>query len=138
MAVILAIFWMYLMSNCARCLAITSVALIMLIFVGGGAFCIVYGITGGGNKDATTGLYAGGGGLLFFGLIFSCCLYCNRNSLETAIAIIDASADFFIDTKRIVFVSIFYFFVAMIFFFLWVACEVSALSMNDFTKGPGP
>merc|ERR1712166_84158 len=55
----------------------------------------------------------GGGILLFMGLIFVCMIWCNRTSLETAIAIIDASADFFIDTKRLILVSIMYFFVAI-------------------------
>jgi hypothetical protein len=59
--------------------------------------------------------------------------------LETAIAIIDASADFMNDTKRLVLVSVFYFFVSMIIFFLWVFAVACVFSMVEFgdpkTKG---
>jgi choline transporter-like protein 2/4/5 len=66
-------------------------------------------------------------------------LWCNRTSLETAIAIIDASADFFIDTKRLIFVSIMYFFIGMFIFFLWLGALACVASLSTFeppaTKG---
>lgn len=73
--------------------------------------------------------------MVLFGLLFMCMLWCNRKSLETAIAIIDASADFFIDTKRLIFVSITYFFVTVIFFMLWIVASACAISLSDFGTG---
>merc|ERR1712166_1136714 len=66
----------------------------------------------------------GGGILLFMGLIFVCMIWCNRTSLETAIAIIDA--------KRLILVSIMYFFVAMIIFLAWLTACVFVASMAKF------
>jgi hypothetical protein len=63
--------------------------------------------------------------------------FCNRTSLETAIAIIDASADFMIDTKRLILVSVFYFIVTMIIFFLYLFAIASVFSLVEF-KDPTP
>jgi len=76
--------------------------------------------------------------LAVLGLMLVCCVYCNRNSLETAIAIVDASADFFMATKRIVLVSTIYFIISMLFFLLWIAGQICVMSLNSFTKGHGP
>jgi hypothetical protein len=76
--------------------------------------------------------------LALMGLMFLCCVWCNRNSLETAIAVVDASADFFVATKRIVLVSITYFIISMLFVLLWAAGQVCVMSMNTFVKGKGP
>ena len=83
------------------------------------------------------GLLITGGVLLFFGLCTICCVWCNRTSLETAIAIIDASADFMIDTKRLVLVSVFYFLLTMIIFFIWLFSVASVFSLVEFDD-PSP
>lgn len=120
---IVSSMFMYLMSKCARCLAMTGVAILLLSFFGGGGACFYFAISGASENDAKTALLITGGVLVFFGLCTMCMIWCNRNSLETAIAIIDASADFMFDTKRLVIVSIMYFIVAMIFIFTWLfAC----------------
>lgn len=70
--------------------------------------------------------------LLVFGLLFMLCLYCYRESLKAAIAIIDATADFLIDTKRLILVSIAYFFISMIVFFMFIFAVGSVFSMVEF------
>ena len=106
-----------MMSACARGLAIFSLVLLFISFFGGAGACF-YMTT---KVDAEKTIYMISGAILaVMGLIFVCCIYCNRNSLETAIAIVDASADFFIATKRIVFVSMSYFVISTMFFFLWI------------------
>ena len=77
----------------------------------------------------------GGAVLLLLGALFVCMIWCYRNALDIAIAIIDAAADFLIDTKRIILVSIGYFFVSFLCFMIWVVAEFSMLGMNDFVKG---
>jgi hypothetical protein len=78
-----------------------------------------------------------GGVLEFFGLCTVCCIWCNRTSLETAIAIIDASAEFMIDTKRLLLVSVGYFLLTMVIFFLWLFSLVSVFSLVEF-EAPTP
>lgn len=46
-------------------------------------------------------------GILF--LFFNCMLYCYRDKLKVAIAVIDAAADYYAATKRLFFVSLLYF-----------------------------
>ena len=79
-----------------------------------------------------------GGVCIFLGMCTLCMVYCYRKSLETAIAIINASADFQMDTKRLVFVSIFYFFVSMVIFFLWIFACACVFSMCDFEDPEKP
>ena len=45
----------------------------------------------------------------FMFLLFNCALYCYRDKLKVAIAVIDAAADYYAATKRLIFVSLFYF-----------------------------
>jgi len=47
-------------------------------------------------------------------------VWCYRDSLEVAIAILDAAADFFMATKRIVLVSVFYYAMSMGVIMLWI------------------
>lgn len=74
--------------------------------------CYIIGIAAGlylyAVKKNTAGLIiAACIGFLF--LIFNCLLYCYRDKLKVAIAVIDAAADYYAATKRMIFVSIFYF-----------------------------
>ena len=124
---------MWMMSVCARGLAIFSLLLLLISFFGGAGACFYMSTK---HTESTIFLISGGA-LAAFGLIFTCCVYCNRNSMSTAIAIVDASADFFISTKRIVLVSMGYFLISMLFVLLWVAGQICVMSLNDFKKGDG-
>lgn len=126
---IVAMTFMWLMSNCARCLAMCAIGILLLSFFGGGAACIFVGLS-----PSNTPLLISGGVLLVFGLLTVCMLWCNRTSLETAIAIIDASADFMIDTKRLILVSIMYFFVFVIWLLMWLFAVACVISMSKFEK----
>lgn len=57
----------------------------------------------------------------FLFLIFNCTLFCYRDRLKIAIAVIDAAADYYAATKRLIFVSIFYFILHIVMFGLMVA-----------------
>lgn len=67
-------------------------------------------------------------------LIFNCCLFCFKDDLDIAIAVIDTSADFYNDTKRLMFVSVFY---GVVFLIVSLASAWSMLmiySMNTYVK----
>jgi len=130
-ALILSVIFMWMMSACARGLAMFSLVLLFISFFGGAGACLYMS-----TKSPEQTIFLISGCILgVCGLIFVCCVYCNRNSLETAIAIVDASADFFIATKRIVFVSLGYFMISMLFVLLWIAGQVCVMSLNTFEKG---
>jgi len=128
--------FMKLMSECARCLAMTAIAIMLLSYFGGGLACL-FMATKSKEENQKYGLLATGGILIVLGLCTLLCLWCYRKSLETAIAIIDATADFLIDTKRLILVSIWSFFVTMVIFFLWLFAVASVFSMVEFND-PSP
>lgn len=70
--------------------------------------------------------------------VFSTCLWCCWSSLKVAINVIDASADFIMRAKRIVFVPIVYFFVAALITVLWAVCYANVVSLNEITPGTSP
>jgi len=53
-------------------------------------------------------------------------------SLNIAIAIIDAAADFFVSTKRIILVQIFFFAMSMFVLMFWMGAQLCVYSLNDF------
>ena len=61
------------------------------------------------------------------------CLACNYQSLKVSIAIIETAADWFADTKRIVFVSAAYFFVAILTLAVWIGAMVGVASLGSIT-----
>lgn len=58
-------------------------------------------------------------------------LFCFWNKLQIAIAVIDATADFMAATKRIVSVTIYYFFIAVIALLIGGFGLVGTVSMNE-------
>jgi hypothetical protein len=62
------------------------------------------------------------GGISFF--ILNCMLYCYKDKLAVAIAVIDAAADYYAATKRLIFVSLFFFLLHIIVFGLMVTAGI--------------
>jgi len=60
-------------------------------------------------------MFIGGAVFVIIGLFFDLMLWCYWSSFKEAIAIVDATADFFVATKRIIFVSISSFFTQFLF-----------------------
>lgn len=156
-AICLSLGFIWCLSKFARCMAYTAIALLLLILLGGGAIMIVMGLSKGsdeydkakstsvGSAASMTGnavaLSATGGTdkssfiivgvvMLLIGAIVLCTVWCYRKSLEVAIAVIDASADFLISTKRIILVSVMYFMVAVITAIIWVVCIITISGIN--------
>lgn len=68
--------------------------------------------------------------LALFGGLFLCCVLCYKQSLNLAIDVIDASADFLKKTKRIILVSVLFFTISLISVFVWIVAQGMVLSLN--------
>jgi hypothetical protein len=68
--------------------------------------------------------------------LYTCCVWCYWGDLETAINVVDASADFLADTFRIIFTPMFHFILTFIVLILWVAAMACVVSMNDIEASP--
>ena len=64
-------------------------------------------------------------------VLFNLALCCFWKQFKVAIAVVDATADFFAATKRIILVSVLYFFVTLIIIILWFAGFGCTLALND-------
>jgi hypothetical protein len=69
-------------------------------------------------------------GVLF--ILFNILLYCKWDKIKMAIAVIDATAEFFVETKRINFVSIMYFVLISMWVIFWGVCAIGMLSRTKF------
>ena len=61
---------------------------------------------------------------------FLLCMLCEYDALKIAIDVIDASADFLVETKRIIFVPVVHFFLEIAFILIWVWAFTYVLSLN--------
>jgi hypothetical protein len=64
-------------------------------------------------------------------------LYCYWDKLEVAIAVIDAAADYYAATKRLIFVSLFYFMLHIIVFGIMTATVFFMLGTVTWEYAPG-
>jgi Na+/phosphate symporter len=86
------------------------------------------------SEEATGALALG----IFIGLlacIFFTCVVCGRKHLALAIDVIDASADFTAENKRVILVPIVYFFISLIFLVIWIGAMACVASLNDIEPG---
>ena len=58
-------------------------------------------------------------------------IICTFQSLRVAIAVIETAADFFADTKRIIFVPVLYFFIGISIFVMWIAAMICVASVGN-------
>ena len=132
MGFVYSILYIYALSRFANCLAKFSVLVIELGFIGG----IGASIMMSKNASSKSGYYIAAGvvGLMF--LMFNMMLWCFYKQFKVAIAVVDATADFFAATKRIVLVSVIYFFVTLIVIVVWFAAFGCTLSLNTITADP--
>jgi len=73
-----------------------------------------------------------------FGILTCCffaCVCCGKASLQAAIDVIDAAADFTVGNKRVIFVPIVYFVISFIFMLLWIGSMACVASLNDIKPG---
>lgn len=133
LGLVYTIIYLYLMSNCATCLAYMAIGLLEVIWLAGIAGCIYAGMNASKNGANPTGAWIGAGGCGVGFLFFNCMLCCFWSKLQVAIAVIDATADFMAATKRMVIVTIYYFIIAIIVFLIGGFGVVGTISMNEIT-----
>ena len=134
--ILFALSYLYFVSKYTREVAIATMGIIVTVLIGGGAAALIIAPNRPDNQQTPTTVM--GIIMILVGLIVICQIWCYRKSLETAIAIVDASANFFIDTKRIIGVSMTYFALSLITFLCWVVMELFLVSLMDFRKSGGP
>jgi len=131
----IALIYIKLMDWFAVWMAWISVILIEVGLVTSGYFFYHYDHKYGsiGSWWAMFGLWTAAG-------LYCLCLLCCFKALRISIAVIETAADWFADTKRILFVPLFYFSFAILVFAAW-ACGIvmlSSISENPIVaNGPG-
>ena len=115
MALVFCLVYIKVMSIFAETIAWAIVILVQIgFFVGSGACFYGYffmDLEAGGKTDLGSYVIAAACVLLVMGLLFMLAICCFRDSLSIAIDIIDASADFLDDTKKIIAVPVVFFFI---------------------------
>lgn len=122
--------YLYLMANCAQLLAYAAIGLVELMLlatIGGN----IYGATQ--VPDGRTGFFIGAGVAAFVFLVFNCMLWCYWSKLQVAIAVIDSTADFMVATKRLAFVTIYYFLNSLVAILIWAFGLIGIVSMGNIT-----
>lgn len=76
-------------------------------------------------------MYIGAGVWFFFILLFDCMLFFRYKYFQMAVAIVDAAADFFEATKRVILVSLFYGLVSLCFFAFVAISSVFIVGTSD-------
>lgn len=129
--------FMYMMSCCTMLLTYISILGVEAILVTG-MVSFVSLATGheGEDSKAKAGYWGGFAALMILFLIFNTLICCSWKRVKVAVAIIDCTADFMVDTKRLVFISLQYFIVGLVYFLFWVAACIGVIGLNEI--GPMP
>lgn len=70
-------------------------------------------------------------------IIFTILLFCTWSYIQTACDVLDATADFFADTKRIIPVQIAFFFFTLILIIIWIFGIMGLWSIATVKPDPG-
>jgi len=65
--------------------------------------------------------------------MYCLCIACNFRSLQISLAVIETAADYFAQTKRILIMPVIFFFMALIWFGLWVGGFMTVCSNGEIT-----
>jgi hypothetical protein len=118
------------MSRFANALAMIALLIVEAgIFGGAGMLFFLRGQPNVSDSDKGAYLWAACS-LLVFGLLYNMVLWCYWTTMKIAIALVDATADFFAATKRVIFVSCFYFFVTLIVTLFWLVGMSLVATLN--------
>lgn len=129
-AFVLSVIYIFLMSAFAEYLAWGLIFLVEIGVLVIGVGALVYYTQANGSKKGTAALWTGIACLLFF-VIFSMLLYCGWKHLKLAIEVVNCSADFLANTKRLLAVPFAYYLLLFMFFLFWVGSMVSVESMGN-------
>ena len=129
LGIIYTVMFMYALAYCTTTLAFISIAYIELFFLGGMAVSAYYAITTV-NGDSIWPLTLG---FAVAWLIFNLCLFCCWKKVKIAIAILDASADFLVETIRLSAVTFSYALLFCLYLVFFVVALMAVMSMNKVT-----
>ena len=137
-SLVLGLVYVKFMDWCAFWLAWFSVAVIQLSFILLGFFTLHVRSTILADRDTSNDKYSKylfWGTMLSWGLavVWYILLACNFRSLKVSIAIIETAADWFADTKRIIFVPVAYFVFGLILLAAWIAGMICVSSIGTIT-----
>lgn len=132
----LALFYIKFMDWCAVPVAWATIVLIEIAFIVSGYMSYDYAQSAinanGGNRDSTSAGALGVASVCWImAALFYLIMFCNWKSLKISIAIIETAADFFADTKRIIFMPLMYFALWVCTFIFWLWGLTGVLSITD-------
>ena len=136
LAIFITFAYIKFMDWCAYWLAWFSVVLLEAFFIGGGFGAWYLRKSLKEDDDKTNDDYnehLKWTAIVFWivAVAYFIIIVCNWKSLKVSIAIIETAADFFADTKRVVLVPLFYFFVALIVFGVWLGAIICVNSIGE-------
>jgi hypothetical protein len=131
--------YIYFMDKCAYWLAWISVALLQLILIGSGIGCYMYrqdlieGMTDEQISNSSLAYTLNWATWLCWiaAAIYYLLVICMFKSLKIAIAVIETAADYFADTKRVIFVPVLFFFVGIVIFCGWCGSIICVASIGE-------
>lgn len=130
-SLIYAFMYMWFLKTCTKFVAWLSIVLILVALIGMGAFAFWKSGTypeGNEMKD-----YMLGGAILLWvvAALYVLFLACIWSQLAVSIAILEAAADFVGETKRVMFLPVFFFFIMLISIICWIAGSICLFSVGD-------
>lgn len=90
------------------------------------------------QRQGVNHLWELGLAIIFFlaGIVYMIVVCCGFRELKIAVAIIDATADFIHDTKRVILVPFLFFFIMIFVTIFWMLCYLSMNSVGKITPSP--
>jgi len=137
---VITLIYIKLMDWFAVYMAWISVILIQAGLIGTGIMCYVYrtdALAKNANADETALWWGMLCSFIVAGLYYICIICCFKQ-LRVSISIIETAADWFADTKRIIFVPMGYFFLGCLVFGAWATALVMVCSISENGVGTDP
>lgn len=131
LSLVYSIIFIYMMSNFANCLAKFAILVIELCIMGAAGVSFYLRSNINYTPHQQKGYLIAGIVMVVVFLVFNMFLCCFWKQVEVAIAVLDATADFFAATKRVALVAVFYFLVSIVMFVGWIAAIGGVVSLND-------
>jgi len=136
-AVVVTLIYIKFMDWCAFWLSWFSVFLVLASLIGAGVWTYIYRQDqiakdpAFENESTATWLMFGAVMCWIVAGIYVLVMVCSINSLRVAIAVIETAADYFADTKRIIFVPLLYFIFGILIFAGWVVAMICVASIGE-------
>ena len=131
LGVVYSVGFIFLMSRFATCLAYIALGIIEFFILAAAAGCFLMATQKDVKENDKQGLLIFGGFMLLLAVLYNLILWCKWRSIKVAIAVIDATADFFAATTRIVLTSVAAFVITLVVILIWTAGVAGVVSLNN-------